>query len=157
MSPFAWQINKAFLLHPKLSPGFDSAPHVQKGQSFGNFLMGSVMVLVPLWEDTGKRMMENDYSLLPYPVVSHLSNSSFHRSCQTHSQSMFVSGIVTGIYTYIHVHTLYLCIYCHCLEMFYFNALIFVKLFYGFYGLNMKKDVPTKILSCFCMKIFTLL
>ena len=78
------------------------------------------MVLVLLWEDTGKRMMENDYSLLPYPVVSHLSSSSFHRSCQTHSQTMFLSGIVTGIYTYIHVHTyinisiythIYICVY----------------------------------------------
>ena len=36
--------------------------------------------------------------------------------------------------------------------MFHFNAFVFVKLFYGFYGLNMKKDLHTKILSCFCMK-----
>lgn len=123
--------------------------------------MDSVMVLVPLWEDTGKRMMENDYPFLPYSVVGHLSSSSFCRSCQTHSQTVFIwhsywylhVHICTHIY-YIYIHTCsYLCIYCcHCLEMFHFNAFIFVKLFYCFYGLTMKKDLPTKILSCSCMK-----
>ena len=157
MSPFAWQINKAFLLRPKLSPGFKSVPRVQKGQAFGDFLMGSVMVHVPLWEDTGN---DGEWLFLSaYPVGRHLSSSSFRRFCQSHSQTLFLSGIVTGIYTYIHIHTyiiyiyLYLCIYCcHCLEMFHFNAFIFAKLFYGFYGLNMKKALPTKTLSCFYMK-----
>lgn len=105
VSPFPWQINKAFLLHPKLSPGFDSAPCVQKGQAFGNFLMDSVMVLVPYWGGYWEREWWSDYHFLPYSVVSHLSSSSFLQILPDSLLKLFLSGIVTGIYTYIYVHT----------------------------------------------------
>ena len=120
------------------------------------------------WGETGEQMRENELHPLPSLFPRGLATQQVRLSqgeilldtllvCFYLTQSY--QHLCMHIYMYTHIkytEHMYSCLYihsCRCLGLFYFNALIFVKLFYGSYGLNMKNGLPTKIFSWFHMKL----